>query len=175
MLENGKEKEDFFTSYWGSNESLGKSIQELAPFYSSLVTEMMSDLGLEKSSRYSWTMWAQMYNSTTGSHGVHQHFGGLEIISWVHFLQVPLRQDCFYFQTDHGKIYPTEQKQGNVVAFPAWRLHGVDPVQTPGENRLVIAGNISLNQYSPVSSGSFTLVAEDCGERGVIWTRRHSM
>ena len=59
------------------------------------------------------------------------------------------KNKCFYFLDDHGdKIYPDHQESGDIFAWPSWLVHGVDHVQEPNLNRLIVAGNVALETYS---------------------------
>ena len=122
-------------------------VKYLLPFYNETIKEMMIDLGMYDRCGYTYSLWAQMYNSTTTTHNVHQHYGHGEIISWVHFIQTP-RQRCFYFLNGRNeKIYP-KQNSGDIIAWPPWLLHGVDPIKRKNFNRIISAGNISLTSYN---------------------------
>ena len=43
------------------------------------------------------------------------------------------------------KIYPGEQKSGDIFAWPPWRMHGVDRATS---HRLIVAGNIMLKTFN---------------------------
>ena len=60
-----------------------------------------------------------------------------------------LLNKCFYFLNDHGdKIHPDHQESGDIFAWPSYLIHGVDKVQEPNLNRLIVAGNVALETYS---------------------------
>ena len=92
---NHENKKEFFTTFYDKNNL--DVFNNLVPFYGKIISNMMTDLGLEHISRYQYTVWMQMSNSSTTSHKPHAHFTGLESISWVHFANVP-DQKCFYFK-----------------------------------------------------------------------------
>ena len=105
----------------------------------------MKDLGMYKRSTYDYNLWAQMYNSNTNSHPPHQHYTDNEIISFNHIIDAS-PEKCFYFLNDDDeKIYPGEQKSGDIFAWPPWRMHGVD---IPTSHRLIVAGNIMLKTFN---------------------------
>ena len=142
--QNYNNKEKYFSSF---HESGQKFADILVPYYGNLVKEMMKDLGLYSRTKYLYNVWVQMYNSKTTSHAPHEHFSGKEIISFTHIIDASPKK-CFYFLNDNGdKIYPEHQESGDIFAWPPWRRHGVDKVQEPNVNRLIIAGNISIKSY----------------------------
>jgi len=89
-------------------------------------------------------IWAQIYTKDfAGGNGVHNHYSDQStVMSWIHFVDVPVDQDCLFFKIGDEKIYPKEQRSGTIVFFPAWALHGVDPVETQSD-RVVVAGNVN--------------------------------
>ena len=150
IQKNHNDKSEYFTTYSYSSFKDGEvdssSVEYLLPFYSETIKEMMIDLGMYDRCRYTYSLWVQMYNSNTTTHKVHEHYVHNEIISWVHFIETP-RQRCFYFLDGRNKkIYP-EQKSGDIIAWPPWLLHGVDPIKRKNFNRIISAGNISLTSY----------------------------
>ena len=69
-----------------------------------------------------------------------------DIISWVHFLDVP-EQKCFRFTDTKGNtLVPDEQNNGDIICFPSWAWHEVMPNETE-HRRLVISGNISVTHF----------------------------
>ena len=77
----------------------------------------------------------------------YSYFLGKEIISFNHIIDAS-NNKCFYFlDDDNNKIYPDQQESGDFFAWPPWRIHGVDKVQEPNVNRLIVAGNIWLDSY----------------------------
>jgi len=142
---NHKNKEEFFTTFYDKNNL--DVFNNLVPFYGEIISNMMTDLGLEHISRYQYTVWMQMNNSLTNSHNPHSHFVGAESISWVHFVNVP-DQKCFYFQdSNNSKTYPN-QNTGDFIAWPSWAIHGVDQVKQSNFDRIICAGNISFTEYN---------------------------
>ena len=69
-----------------------------------------------------------------------------DIISWVHFVDVP-EQKCFRFTDTNGNTFvPDEQSTGDLICFPSWSWHEVLPNKTD-HRRLIISGNISVTHY----------------------------
>ena len=142
---NHENKKEFFTTFYDKNNL--DVFNNLVPFYGKIISNMMTDLGLEHISRYQYTVWMQMSNSSTTSHKPHAHFTGLESISWVHFANVP-SQKCFYFKdSNSNKTYP-DQNTGDFIAWPSWGIHGVDQVKQINFDRIICAGNIVLQEYN---------------------------
>ena len=83
---NHKNKEQFYTTFYDKNNL--DIFNSLLPFYGKIISNMMTDLGLQHISKYQYTVWMQMNNSLTNSHNPHSHFVGAESISWVHFVNV---------------------------------------------------------------------------------------
>jgi len=145
--ETYEDKTKFYTSHTISNDIFGDL---LVPFYSKIIEKMMKDLGLYNNTQYGFNLWVQMYNLDTTTHQPHSHYGigGSEIISFTHIINAS-KNKCFYFLNDHGdKIYPDHQESGDIFAWPSWLIHGVDKVQEPNMNRLIVAGNVALETYS---------------------------
>ena len=138
--EDYSDRKEFYTSY----KSRVDFTDLLVPYYGNVIEEIMKDLGMFKRSTYNANLWVQMYNSQTTTHEPHQHFTGSEIISFNHIIDAS-SEKCFYFLNDDGdKIYPGEQKSGDIFAWPPWRIHGVENTKS---HRLIIAGNIMLRTY----------------------------
>ena len=164
--ENHIDKKKFYTSY---AEGFGSTTFSdiLVPYYGDIIDGIMKDLGMFKRSRYYYNLWVQMYNSKTDTHSAHSHFGGTEIISFTHILNCS-EQKCFYFlDNDDNKIYP-DQKQGDILAWPAWLMHGVDNVKDESLNRLVISGNIALKDYYGGDTDT-SVTSSDDGSGHVTW------
>ena len=164
--DNHIDKKKFYTSYLGGFGSTTFS-DILVPYYGDIIDGIMKDLGMFKRSRYYYNLWVQMYNSKTDTHSAHSHFGGTEIISFTHILNCS-EQKCFYFlDNDDNKIYP-DQKQGDILAWPAWLMHGVDNVKDESLNRLVISGNIALKDYYGGDTDT-SITSSDDGSGHVTW------
>lgn len=140
-------KTNYFTTYGNTdgpvltNSTIGNYIQQ---FYKKHIDQMAIELGILGHLSFKTSFWCQLYNSNTTSHVLHSHYGEGSSISWVHVLNAP-SQKCFYFVDSLGnKIYPEKQSNFDLFAFPSWALHGVDPVEEPGIDRIIIAGNIYL-------------------------------
>jgi len=156
------------TRFYSSFQSGDKFSDLLITYYSEVIKDMMSDLGMFKRSQYDFSLWCQMYNSDTDSHPLHAHFTSNEIISFTHIIDAT-KQSCFYFiDDDNNKIYPSHQKSGDIFAFPPWRLHGVDPVKEEGVDRLIVAGNIMLRSYHRPED-KVSAYSEKIGRGQCIW------
>lgn len=145
---------NIYTSYYSL-----KGIDELTNVYSLIIDTLMKDLSLHHRSKYEWNYWIQKYTNKLDGHLVHDHFDFKTILSWVHFIQVPENQKCFYFlDSNKNKLYPENQSFGDFIVFPSWSLHGVDKVIQENSNRVIVAGNIILHS---IESGSKTWNFED--------------
>jgi hypothetical protein len=121
----------------------------LYPRYEEVFEKILKDLGLYGVVSYYADLWGQLYDKDSTGHEWHSHFSGSEILSWVHFLKIP-EQRCFFFlNSDGDKIYPKHQSQNDMIVFPSWAIHGVDPLENPDDTRVVTAGNIVLTSYGP--------------------------
>jgi hypothetical protein len=137
---NFQENQILYTTYESTTPH-----ELLSDYYALIQEKMMKDLYLFHRTKYYWSLWVQMYNDKTNGHPEHDHFGGNNIISWVHFIQTS-NQKCFYFVgLDGNKIYPNHQSSGDIIAFPSWSLHGVDKVTENNFDRIIVAGNIKLS------------------------------
>ena len=117
----GRSKEKYYTSFYKDTDKIA---HVLSPYYQNLIKKIMRDLGMFKISKYTYQIWVQMYNSETNTHKPHSHFSGNEIISFNHIINAS-KNKCFYFIDDYGnKIYPGEQKSGDIFAWPSWLMHG---------------------------------------------------
>ena len=165
--ENYKNREEFFTSFNNSDKDFSKM---LVPYYGNLIEEMLKKLGMWKISTYDYYLWVQMYNSETTTHKPHAHFNGWEIISFNHIIDAS-NNKCFYFlDNDNNKIYPDPQKSGSFFAWSPWLLHGVDKVQEPNTNRLIVAGNICLRSYYH-PNGKLAVESEYDTKNDIIWKK----
>jgi|TARA_B100001113_G_C21017383_1_gene581986 hypothetical protein len=115
----------------------------LVPYYRSKMEQIMRVMGMQDRCAYQFNLWLQGYTKRTPGHSNHAHFSGDEILSWCHVIQ-SVDQNPFYFESDKGtKIYPEHQSSGDINVWPAWVMHGADPINVEG-NRIIIAGNIML-------------------------------
>lgn len=109
-------------------------------FYSQILDEVITDVGLKHRAEIFYEMWMQVYTKDSKSFSKHDHFSGNELLSWVHFVE-PSSKPCFHFlDSKKNKIYP-DQKAGDFIVFPSWVLHEVDPPDED-DDRVVISGNI---------------------------------
>ena len=162
---NYSNREEYFTSF---NNSEGKFKDILVPYYQDIMEQMMRNLGLWKKATYSYNVWTQMYNSQTTTHAPHSHFAGNVIISFTHIINAS-KEKCFYFlDDDNNKIYPSPQQSGDIFAWPSWSIHGVDKVQEPNVNRLIVAGNVALHSYN-FPNEKFSLECTDDQNGKVVW------
>jgi len=130
-----------------NNLSHFTKVEGLMDFYADIIEKMMKEIGMYRRCKYGFELWAQYYNNKTYGHEPHDHFFGNEIISFNHIIK-PSKNKCFYFMNDEQeKNYYGKQDSGHFYAWPPWRIHGVDRVEEENNNRLVVAGNISLFEY----------------------------
>ena len=136
----------YFTSFFETNaaDSIFNRV------YVDIVRRIMIDLGLEGRCLYNIVPWMQVYNSDTNnavtgqSMRVHDHFGGSELLSFVHIVK-PNNTKCLFFPDSNGnRWYPETQNKGDLMVFPSWYQHGVDPVNE-GE-RAIMSGNVCFQE-----------------------------
>jgi hypothetical protein len=141
-------KSKFHTSYYSENTEISDVDEFIVKYYGETVDRVMGDLSLAGRCDYQMSVWVQIYDNETIGHEPHDHFASNEFVSFVHFIDAPEEQNCFYLmKSDGGKIYPTQQRSGDMLFFPSWMQHGVDPVIDEGVTRVVISGNIQINRY----------------------------
>jgi len=120
--------------------------EKLYKLYAPFVSKSLKEEGLvvDKMILSFSHMWAQIYTKDWAvGNGIHNHYSDQRtVMSWIHFVDVPDDQDCLYFKIAGEKIYPKDQRSGTMIFFPAWALHGVDPVETQSD-RVVVAGNVN--------------------------------
>ena len=128
-----------YTGYHRNNEFVDK---ELLSTYVPKLKNVLDKFGLSGLFSYS-SIWGQYYKKEMNAVITpHSHFNELKnIISWIHFLDVP-DQKCFYFLVGDEKIYPDTQGQFDLMFYPSFAMHGVDKL-LHAKDRLVIVGNIS--------------------------------
>ena len=117
--------------------------------YSEIVKNITKNVGIYHNIFYECTYWTQMYEKNM-RHKPHNHAkldpNFVDIISWVHFIDVP-EQKCFRFLDNNGNFFvPDEQNKGDIICFPSWAWHEVIPNETQ-HRRLVISGNISVTHF----------------------------
>ena len=159
-LEHTDEKR-FYSSYHSPTDFSDL----LLPFYGKVMQNMMEDLGMYKRSTFDFNIWMQKYGSDTDSHPLHAHFTGAEIISFTHIIDASPEKCLYFIDDDDNKIYPGEQKSGDIMAWPPWRVHGVDQ---PTGHRLIVAGNITLRTYTR-HEDNMLVYSEDKGDGQCIW------
>jgi len=164
--ENHIDKTKFYTSFIGSEGD--KFSDLLLGYYDDVIKQIMINVGMYSRSTYTYNIWVQMYNSETDTHNAHSHFGGNEILSFVHIINAS-QDKCFYFlDNDNNKIYPDNQKEGDLFAWPSWAMHGVDKVKESNVNRLIVAGNVSLTHFYGGDRAT-TISCADNGSGTIIW------
>lgn len=149
--------------------------ENVEQYYCDLIAGVLGRLGLRGRAEVYDTKWCQVYNNSMGGcHPPHSHYGGSELFSWIHFVETPVDQKCFYFlDTDHNKYYPDIQNSGDLIIFPPWAMHGVDKVETDGVNRTIVSGNIICNRYKESDDDPMSLVCRQeigQGEPQLVWT-----
>lgn len=126
-------------------------------FYHKNLSKILTKLGLSGRIVINDTKWCQIYTgSYGGNHPSHQHYSGMELFSWVHFVDVPTDQKCFYFEDSLGnKQYPDTQNSGDLIVFPSWAIHGCDPLLKSKARRSIVAGNINCIKYKDIIDPQF--------------------
>ena len=117
----------------------------LNDFYKQVIEHVCKKLTTYERSRYRWSYWLQVYEPGSLGHGVHDHWSGSEMFSWVHFLK-PVNKS-FHFLVEGQKVYIEKQNAGDFIVFPSWALHAVDGNDTNDE-RVVIAGNVLMDSLN---------------------------
>ena len=117
--------------------------------YKEIVEDITKNVGIYYKVTYNVSFWTQLYDEGM-FHNPHHHAklapNFNDIISWVHFIDVP-EQKCFRFTDTKGNTYvPDEQSTGDLICFPSWSWHEVLPNKT-NHRRLIISGNISVIHY----------------------------
>ena len=90
--------------------------------YSEIVKNITKNVGIYNNILYDYTYWTQMYEKNM-RHKPHNHAkldpNFVDIISWVHFIDVP-NQKCFRFLDNDGNFFvPNEQSNGDIICFPS--------------------------------------------------------
>ena len=147
LQDDGK---NHLTTYFSNDDCLSSFFTK---YYNEMGTQIMKNVGLYSTTKFEVSYWSQIYSKCM-SHDYHKHtsfglYGEEElsaILSWVHFVKVP-EQKCFKFTDEKGEnsFYPDEQNSGDIIYFPSWAYHGVDPNRT-NDLRVVIAGNITVTE-----------------------------
>ena len=117
-----------------------KEFKELSIFAEAVANELFNaDITI-----YTQECWGAVYRK--GEETIkHTHWGNLW--SWCYYLKVPSDSPPFRFEDiGEGKtasfdIYPQED---DLIMFPSWISHSV-PVSQSDEERIMVAGNIQLN------------------------------
>jgi hypothetical protein len=146
-------------------------------FYFDWIGKILDDLGLMGRVGVISSKWCQVYNNDMGgNHDTHTHYTGNAMFSWVHFVDVPKDQKCFYFLKNKQKYYPPTQRMGDFIVFPSWASHGADPVKVSGVNRTIVSGNILCMEYKNTPDDPMSFVCSsnnDNGKQQLIWEMRH--
>ena len=117
-----------------------KEFKELSIFAEAVANELFNaDITI-----YTQECWGAVYRK--GEETIkHTHWGNLW--SWCYYLKVPSDSPPFRFEdigegkTSSFDIYPQED---DLIMFPSWISHSV-PVSQSDEERIMVAGNIQLN------------------------------
>lgn len=128
------------TSFYTNPEDRPESIWR--DKYDAIITRTLGDLGVLKRTDYFYQYWMQTYNSGDEAHFTHDHYSGIELLSFVHFIR-PTSKKCFAFIDSYGKSNYPKQNAGDFIVFPSWVLHRVEP-HGLDEKRCVISGNLSI-------------------------------
>ena len=139
--------ENYIEEYWDIGKYLVNNIE--STFFVRISGDSMINVGIYNNVLYNYTYWTQMYEKNM-CHKPHNHAkldpNFVDIISWVHFIDVP-EQKCFRFLDNDGNFFvPDEQTNGDIICFPSWAWHEVIPNETE-HRRLVISGNISVTHF----------------------------
>ena len=111
------------------------------PRYFKIIEEITKSIGIEKTSKYKWDYWSQLYYPKN-KHYAHTHWSGPSTISFVHFIE-PNNENSFRFLDNHGNDYVLpEQNQGDIIFFPSYIWHRVKALKSG--RRIVVAGNIEI-------------------------------
>ena len=111
------------------------------PRYSEIIENLTKSLGIEKTSKYNWDYWSQLYYPKN-KHYAHSHWSGPSTISFVHFIE-PNTENSFRFLDNDGNDYVVpEQNKGDLIFFPSYIWHRVKALKSG--RRIVVAGNIEI-------------------------------
>ena len=148
--------DNYYTSYFINSNNGNGADSIFQGYYNNIVDRILVDLGLYHRSNCKVGTWMQVY--TTGQNmRIHDHYGGGELVSFVHFVQ-PIDSKVFYFyDSNNNKIYPDEQKKNDFIVFPPWLQHGVDNNKTT-DKRAIISGNVMLNMMYKNQNRDYTKI-----------------
>tara|TARA_B100001113_G_scaffold293364_1_gene250192 strand:+ start:72 stop:674 length:603 start_codon:yes stop_codon:yes gene_type:complete len=132
---------------WSSYNTCNQD-ELLKDIYEDKILECLKNIPVSTSRGYLQnpiiSYWVQIYDDkAAGGHPIHDHWTPDCMISFVHFVKVP-KQNCFHFKSEK-KQYP-KQEDGDIIFFPSWATHGVDPVVSCSD-RIVVAGNIVVSSF----------------------------
>lgn len=132
-------REDAISSYYLKIHSRPDKIWQ--PKYEEIVEEITDSIGIQKTSKYTWDYWTQLY-FPKNRHNAHHHWNGKATLSFVHFIK-PTDENSFVFLDNYGNDYVLpEQREGDIVCFPSYIWHRVKPLKSG--RRFVVAGNIEI-------------------------------
>ena len=148
--------DNYYTSYFINSNNGNGADSIFQGYYNNIVDRVLVDLGLYHRSNCKVGTWMQVY--TTGQNmRIHDHYGGGELVSFVHFVQ-PIDSKVFYFyDSNNNKIYPDEQKKNDFIVFPPWLQHGVDGNKTT-DKRAIISGNVMLDMMYKNQNMNYTKI-----------------
>ena len=151
LISDMSNRDGVYTSFYTSDLYARPEIVYLEK-YKRIIATIISDLHMsEHTSNFNY--WCQVYD---GAHGEHMHYTPTCLLSMVHFIR-PVGE-FFHFTGPNGeKDYPKQEK-GDIIVFPSWTKHAVDP--SYGNQRVVIAANINFDRVviDPEESFDITTV-----------------
>jgi len=117
--------------------------------YKHIVSKIIFDLNMsEHTSNFDY--WCQVYD---GAHTEHMHYTPTCLLSFVHFIR-PVGE-FFHFTRPNGQRDYPKQEKGDIIVFPSWTKHSVDP--SYGNQRVVIAANIHFDRVCIDQEESFSI------------------
>ena len=142
-----QEKEQVITTYHAKDKDL-ECLDFLYNFYKERVDEISKDQLFFHTSKIHFVFWIQVYNKLS-YHPIHDHFdcGNDTVLSFVHFLK-PV-ENCFEFTDERQSLVP-QQQEGDLIVFPSYVTHRVKQ-HNANTNRIVVAGNIKIDQHIKLS------------------------
>jgi len=144
-----KEHDNFTSLHYTSYENPVNPEGIWNEVYGLILSDLLTDVGIYKMSRYSYIYWSQYYIRNS-SHNIHNHYSPhpKNDLSFVHFLKVT-DTPLFRFTNLEGEYFtPPKQNEGDFICFPSWVWHEVIPNESDQE-RLIVAGNIQINNMDP--------------------------
>jgi hypothetical protein len=139
-----------YTSYDNHKNTIEeqKFERNCAKFYANIITDLMREYHLCKSSQFSFHFWWQIYTNQTDCHYDHTHYNPKDsvLFSFVHFINVDSKDPCFHFLNENGTEDYINENSEDFILFGSWCRHRVKKTKTT-QTRAIIAGNISIDQH----------------------------